>query len=224
MPYDPHSPASVKPKMDARTDLMNKLVQFLQQLDAEATPLPNGTPVGLWWYACHTRRDEQGRGKNYRNEEDWSRRLEELLEGDGILAKTEVKYPKSFPRRRRRCDLVFEWPGLGTTWLEVKGAWCHSDFKGLKWNKSYAKHIVAAADDVDKLLSLTQPTTEQIGLMLVAFDTKGDPIPEIDIEGIRGRMTASPWHEQYRRWDDSYRSNGQIHVWLWLRRVDANAP
>lgn len=132
--------------------IMRKLVAGLRAIDAEAVPLPSGVPIGLRWYAYHRRRDEAN-PKNFRNEEDWSRRLKELLAIENIPAVTEKRYPKP---PVRKCDLVIQWPEIGELWLEVKGAWRHMDSMGRRKNRSFEKHLSAAGMDLKKLLTLDE--------------------------------------------------------------------
>jgi hypothetical protein len=198
--------------------VITTIVQWLKQLDAEAVPLPNGNPVGLWWYARHLRRDE-AKPKNCRNEEDWSRRIKDLMTAQGIPATCERFYPAP---PKRRCDLVIEWPGLGRVWLEVKGAWRHNDSGGTLKNPSYRKHLCAATDDLDKVCSLDSATAEHVGLLLIGFDTSDEPISEDDVELVGSNARRQGWIKQQVSWPDLNRRNGRIHVWLWL--MSTNIP
>jgi hypothetical protein len=192
--------------------VMTTLVDALAVLDSEAIPLPSGNPVGLLWYARHRRRQEVA-PKNCRNEEDWSRRLKDLLNAQQIATDCERPYP---PPPRRRCDLAMQWPGLGRVWLEVKGAWRHQDSRGAVANPSYRKHLYRAGDDLKKVCSLDESTADHIGLLLVGFDTTNDPIADKDIDIVRARPERAGWIEQYREWTDPHRQMGRVRVWLWL--------
>lgn len=198
--------------------VITTLAKSLRAMDVEAVPLPTGTPVGLWWYARHRRRDE-ALPKNCRNEEDWSRKLKELLDGEGMPTVTERFYPRP---PKRRCDLVIAWPEVGRLWLEVKGAWRHNNSRGTVKNSAYRKHLDAAADDLGKIGSLDTTVADHVGVLLVGFDTSTDPIPPDDVDVVRHGSRTTGWVEHYEQWDDLYRPNGRVRVWLWLRRAASN--
>lgn len=170
------------------------------------------------WYARHNRRGESN-PKHCRNEEDWSRRLKELMRDEGIAANCEEWYPAP---PKRRCDLVIQWPDLGRIWLEAKGAWRHEDANGGVKNRNFRKHLRAAADDLNKLLTVGPANADHIGMLLVGFDTTEEPITEEDIELIKSRCVRRDWIEQQSVWPDANRRHGRIRLWLWM--TEAQTP
>jgi hypothetical protein len=192
--------------------LMGSLVRWLKVLDAEAIPLTCGNPVGLWWYARHSRRDEI-KPKNCRNEEQWSRRMRKLMSEENITAECEEPYPQP---PTRRCDLVIQWPALGRVWLEVKGSLRHNDSNGEHKNGNFQKHLLAAGDDLRKVRSLSPATADHIGLLFVGFDTEREQITDEHLELIRSNTGRGDWIEQHARWDDPNRPGGRILVVLWM--------
>jgi hypothetical protein len=205
--------------VDAAAELMRVLVEELKHLDAEAKPLSDGTTTGIWWYHRHL----QGTGarpKKYRNEEKLFAALMDRLRLRGLQVTDEEYYPKEPSRnRRQRCDLVLDFPELGRTWIEVKGAWKHNDRKGRTRNQNYPKHLFAAAEDGSKLLKLDRSLAAHVGLLLIGFDHIEDPIPERDVDIVRQTTALLGWREQFASWNEMFCPNGIVKVWLWLTTV-----
>ncbi len=101
--------------------IVQRIIEHLHAMDREAnTTTAKGTPTGLNWYGGHVRSDLQ----RPQTEPNWSKRLAELLNTDGIQAAAEMGYPD---KPRTKCDLVVT-NDNESFWIEIKGAWkeyCH---------------------------------------------------------------------------------------------------
>lgn len=114
-------------------ELFSIITEELRKIDADAKPLADGTPTGVWWYHRYLQGDGP-RPKKYQNEEKMFDALAQRLQHRGITVQTETAYYDG-----RWCDLLVTWPEVGRVWIEVKCAWKHNDRNGREGNQNYSK-------------------------------------------------------------------------------------
>jgi len=151
------------------------IFQALREMDAEATSYVQGFPTGLRWYHAHlcpeARRDD--------SERDWTRELSSRLSAKELPTCPEYPYPAY--AETGRCDLrVQALPG-SYFWIEIKGAWKYlndTKTKDVFRNANYRKHLHSTAADVVRLNALRTSDASMIGLLLLGFYKKSDPMDE----------------------------------------------
>jgi hypothetical protein len=196
--------------------LAEQIFKFLKQMDAEAAPLPDGTPTGLrGYYAFRQGEYRSGRGSAWEN--SWTERLSELLSGHGYPAHCQCRYPSL----RKTCDLMVSAPRIRSMWIEAKGSWRSTinddDHSRDIPNKSFIKHLITAAEDVTKLQLLRSAEASHIGMLLIAFDTAALPITAYHLSIIRGRTDG--WREAHAGWDDYAWRGRRVRCWFWWRQL-----
>jgi hypothetical protein len=197
-------------------DLNALILGLLRRMDREAAPLSDGYPTGLWWFAGHL--DRGGVGRKVQNSEVcWTQRVVQLLNADGIEAWGEQRYPDG---SRCRCDAVVQFGFAKPVWLEVKGAW-RAKFDPPGPNKSYYKHLQAAAADLSKLERLQPEHASAVTFALVGFDTDDLPMTDDDVDPIRIQTAKSGWAEHSAMWRAEGSLDFRVRVWIWARRTAA---
>jgi hypothetical protein len=205
-------------KIDEFNELIVNLLQEMDQetgpyLGSDAAQYPN-YPVGLWWYA-----EYRWPGKTHlRSEVAWSERIAEILKSRGYQAINE----RYFPNSRQRCDVVVDIGWKKPIWLEIKGAW-REKFDPPAPNSAYAKHLLAAAEDLEKLSSLDTTNASGLSFVLVGFDQPESrkPISDSDLAPIRMKARLDGWTELYRNWMVEMSIRFRTQIWIWTRRLDA---
>lgn len=123
-----------------------------------------------------------------------------------------------FPESRQRCDVIIDVGKPKPFWVEVKGAW-RAKFDPPAPNSSYFKHLYAAAEDVDKLLTLTSEYASGVAMVLVGFDQTDRPITDEHLEMIRAKTCGDCWCGGYTQWDVQGRIRFRTRCWVWSRWV-----
>jgi hypothetical protein len=196
--------------------LARQLFRFLRRMDAEATPLRDGTPTGLHGYKGFVDGAFQAtRGTPWENA--WSNRIVDLLDAEGSVARRECRY---LDGGRNRCDIVIDQPAALPVWIEVKGCWRvlvdeTSNLPGGP-NKAFVKHLYRAAHDVEKLRSIAPTDASHLGLLLVGFDTAAHEITPEHLQILRGETAG--WAESSDSWPDGAYPGFRIRCWLWSTR------
>ena len=198
--------------------------QALQKMDAEAVPGERGL-TGLNWYGGHARPDL----KRPQTEPSWSRRLAELLPDSGLPARAEVCYPRHTGVQGGFCDVVATLPNKTDLWLEIKGSW------PLYWGRkngvyrSYLFHplLPGLGDkshtvplDIEKLRVLRHEDASHCGLLLLGFDSDGDPMDADVAELVQlAGLVQPPWATCTRSWKAVNRPGENVKCWMWVRAV-----
>lgn len=192
--------------------LNQEILRLFWVIDQEAKPVEGDYPTGLWWYTGHL--DRAGPSREKLNAEVcWSRRLSELLEAQGCTCRAEGLYPQG---SRQRCDVVFDVGCREPFWLEVKDSW-RAKFDPPKPNSAYRKHLLAAAEDIDKLMALGPNEACGIAFVLVGFDQPAQAITEADLSDVRGRTASKDWHRASAQWHVDGRVKFRVNCWIWSR-------
>lgn len=212
-----------------KTSLEIEYVLFdcLRQMELEALPNEIGEPTGLCWYGGHARPDQ----KRPQTETNWSRRLCDLLNERGVQTEREVRYPGT----RWRCDLrIFLRDNL-QLWLEIKGAWKSYWLQkgGDYFYRSYLFHPLlpeldekshSAAQDIDKLRTLSPNDADFIGFLLLGFGSTEAPMHDdvTEFERLAG-LHSIPWSGRSTTWADPYRENHRTSCWMWISSTAATS-
>ena len=190
-------------------------------MDAEAVPLPDGTPTGLRGYYAFRRGSYRG-GRGLAWENTWTERLAELLPAYGYTAECQCRYPG----QRKTCDLVLSALRMKSMWIEVKGSWRSTiddaDLRRDIPNTSFKKHLYTTAADVNKLQKLRSGEASHLGLLLIGFDTRALPITDDDLSIIR--VTTKGWREASAGWNDHAWHGRRVRCWFWWRSSSALRP
>lgn len=195
----------------------------LRMMDAEATTVDAGKPVGLYYYGGHY----APMARRKQTEPAWTARLGEMLRERGWDIATEVAYPKN---RRKKCDLVVT-TGVGERiWIELKGAWKQYWLElGNRFiYESYLFHPLkpgldqsktpTAALDLAKLRDLQRPNAHAVALLVIGFDSSDSPMDADIAEFTELAGLAEPeWETSGDQWLDRRGPRLNVKCWLWIR-------
>jgi len=195
------------------------IFRSLRELDAEATSFVQGFPTGLRWYHAHlypnAKRDD--------SERDWTRELSSRLSAKELPTCPEYQYPAY--SETGRCDLRVQTLPGSYFWIEIKGAWKYLNDpakRAVFRNSNYRKHLDNMAADVARLNTLRTSDASMIGLLLLGFYKKSDPMDE-DIRGFVQKADIANWPVESICWDDR-NPDSVAHCWLWYRHLNLSLP
>ena len=192
--------------------LSTDLFESLHTMSEEAN---TQSGEGLGYYPIY--RKQQGKqkksGEEYKNKEyevSWHDRLKELLTNCGYrCVETEHDYPNS----EKSCDLYFIADDQ-RVWLEVKAAWKYeiSETGKIKpKNSNYESYLLgdihkthSTAQDIEKLSVLDNNNADYIGLLIIGFDIRNDPIdPDMKLLIERMKLKEKGWQIfSSKQWPD----------------------
>jgi hypothetical protein len=143
------------------------------------------------------------------------------------LGGAETSYPD---QSSRKCDVVFKRSDGATVWMEVKCSWTYSTESECSVpNKFLKKHLLSESprehsalfELQSKLLRLIgRPEADYVGLLLVCFDSKDQPLEDRYVERLRveGGLNRSSWSEHaLEPWENPNNPRCRIRAFYWER-------
>jgi len=207
--------------------LIPAIFRSLRRMDEEANIKIEGYPAGLSWYGGFFRPELE----KPQTEPCWTKRLAQLLPGEGYPCDSEVRY-SAVSLKGRRCDIVATLRDGSRIWIEIKGAW--KDYwrqnKGEGIYRSYLLHpLEVALDpkthtvpiDLHRLKSIRPSDGSRVGCLLIGFDSNEFPM-DADIQKLQrlAGLKRAPWKMASAEWPDALRPGCKVRVWFWHRPVN----
>lgn len=204
-----------------------RLLAYLRQMDREAINKSyyGGQlyPTGLREYPNHhhPNLDPNVSPAGVRYEDEWTRRIIELLQADGVLADPFPTYPDG----RRKADFLIRCQSGDSLWIEVKGAWTYNLHPRVRGNGAFRKHLTSASEGVPKdflkLDDVPPSLASNVGILLVGFEAPAHGFLIGDSELALMKQVAKfdrfTWSEHRDEWQDGIVADSRVRCWLWYR-------